>query len=50
MSKPLSLRERKGPAPQAWEGEGLRPFRPYPLILPLASRAGPSFSPWEKAF
>jgi hypothetical protein len=24
----LSRRERKGPTPQAWEGEGLRPLRP----------------------
>ncbi len=23
-------------------------MRPYPLILPFASRTGPSFSPWEK--
>ena len=36
-----------------WEGEGLgtaqnNPEPPYALILPLAARAGPSFSPREK--
>jgi hypothetical protein len=47
--KHLSRREREGPAPQAWEGEELRSFRPIlnhrtpsssqaspgPLLLPL---------------
>ena len=45
----LSHRERKGPTPQAWEGEGFRPHRMIPSSS-HASRggAGPFFSLWEK--
>lgn len=45
MREFLSRRERKGPTPQAWEGEGFRPQR----MIPSSSRltAGPSFSLWE---
>ena len=43
----LSLWERKGPAPQAWEGEGLRPHRMTPSSS-HRSAMGPSFSLWEK--
>ena len=43
----LSHRERKGPAAQRWEGEGLSPRRLTPSSS-HANGAGPSFSPWEK--
>ena len=44
---PLSHWERKGPAPQAWEGEGLRPRRRSPSSSQPFG-LGPSFSLWEK--
>ena len=43
----LSHGERKGPAPQAWEGEGVRPRRLNPSSS-HCSAMGPSFSLWEK--
>ena len=45
----LSHRERKGPAPQAWEGEGVSPLRPNPSSTHAScGAAGPFFSLWEK--
>ena len=43
----LSFRERKGPAAERWEGEGLRPVRLTPSST-HACGAGPFFSPREK--
>jgi hypothetical protein len=36
LSRPLSLREREGPAAKRWEGEGLNcwPRKPSPYPLP----------------
>src|SRR5258707_559554 len=40
---PLPSREREGPAPQAWEGEGaVADLRTEPPHLPIASRWAPS--------
>jgi hypothetical protein len=47
-ASPLSHRERKGPAPKAWEGEGIRPLRRNPSSSQPCG-LGPSFSLWEKA-
>ena len=53
MSQPaedlLSQREREGPAPQAWEGEGVRPLRLTPSSTHASwGGAGPLFSLREK--
>jgi hypothetical protein len=44
----LSQRERKGPAPQAWEGEGVRPHRLNPSPSHSLARMGPSLSLRER--
>ena len=43
----LSHGERKGPAPQAWEGEGVSPLRSNPSPS-HCSAMGPSLSLWER--
>jgi hypothetical protein len=50
-----SQREKEGPAPQAWEDEGLHRLperrRAVELTTPSPSHrfaAGPSLSPWER--
>jgi hypothetical protein len=43
----LSHGERKGPAPQAWEGEGVRSLRRNPSPSHRFA-LGPSLSLWER--
>jgi hypothetical protein len=47
MKAPLPLREREGPAPKAWEGEGVRLFARRSLTLP-ALRASFPLPKWER--